>query len=148
MLAGNTSDGRPASPDIDDQEPISCEPLMMMDSLASHQSSSGTSSCTQVLIHADAVEAKLMMSDFDVRATVDSVEQQQQPLQKRDKDDNTVTIVQTNSSSQVLASGFHRNVSPILVTVTSPAVHHQSGGSSPAHSSTHSSQNLQVLAQL
>lgn len=98
------------------------------------------SSCTEALIHHQVamVEAKIKSA---APSFVD--ESQPQPSSKRDKDNNTVTIVQTNSSSQVL--GCHNSQSPVLVTVTtSPTVHHPpSSSSSPT-----GSQNLQVLAQL
>lgn len=91
---------------------------------------------TEALIHHQAmVEAKIKSAPFD--------EGLLSQTSKRDKDNNTVTIVQTNSSSQVL--GCHNGQSsPVLVTVTtSPTVHHQPSSSSPTNS-----QNLQVLAQL
>ncbi|KAI9563128.1 hypothetical protein GHT06_010585 [Daphnia sinensis] len=90
---------------------------------------------TEALIHHQAmVEAKIKSAPFD--------EGLHSQTSKRDKDNNTVTIVQTNSSSQVL--GCHNGQSsPVLVTVTTSPTVHQPSSASPTNS-----QNLQVLAQL
>ena len=95
------------------------------------------SSCTEALIH-----HQVAMVEAKIKSAAPSFVDEAQPS-KRDKDNNTVTIVQTNSSSQVL--GCHNSQSsPVLVTVTtSPTVHHPPSSSSPT-----GSQNLQVLAQL
>jgi len=129
-------------------------------------------SAAQVLIQA-VVDAK-MKSAFDESSLCSSmttaVTTPTDRTKRLDKDNNTVTIVQTNSSSQVLAGCFaHPNqhqttttttssssssASSVLVTVTTPTVHHSHQTSSSTTSSTSSSpshtnsQNLQVLAQL
>ncbi len=130
-------------------------------------------SAAQVLIQA-VVDAK-MKSAFDESSLCSSmttaVTTPTDRTKRLDKDNNTVTIVQTNSSSQVLAGCFaHPNQhqttttttssssssspSSVLVTVTTPTVHHSHQTSSSTTSSTSSSpshtnsQNLQVLAQL
>ena len=96
------------------------------------------SSCTEALIH-----HQVAMVEAKIKSAAPSFVDEAQPSKRADKDNNTVTIVQTNSSSQVL-SCHNSQSSPVLVTVTtSPTVHHPPSSSSPT-----GSQNLQVLAQL
>ena len=104
-------------------------------------SSDEAASTTQVLIHAAGVESAkslLKRTALPPHEQTPPVPPPPPPCKRADKDNNTVTIVQTNSCSQVL----NDSTSPLLVTVSTPTIHLQ------APTGVNNPQNLQVLAQL
>ena len=106
-----------------------------------HQGADEATSSTQALIH--VVDSKSIHPHLQLKIVPHAVlsHADEPPTCKRmDKDNNTVTIVQTTNSSQVLG----REASPVLVTVTAP----HSSSTSSASSSPVNTQNLTVLAQL